>query len=151
MAKVPGGTLTWNGGDLIAEVTDENIKAMNKAAITVQAKAKELIGGSGSGRLYKRGQKSHRASLPGRPPARDTGILANSVTFEVNQVGNEIKGTVGPDVDKIQSESPRIDPDYGFFLEVGTKNIRKRPWLKPALRKSRKKILSFFTIANKNI
>ena len=143
------GKLTWNGDRFLAEVTQENIKAMNKAAITVQATAMKLIGGAGSGRLYKRGKKSHRASAPGDPPARDTGILTNSISFEVVQRGNEIKGFVGPDIDKIRSQSPRTDPDYGWMLDQGTKNIARRPWLRPSLIKSRNQILKFFKVANK--
>jgi hypothetical protein len=142
------GKLTWNGDRFLAEVTQENIKAMNKAAITVQATAKMLIGGAGSGRLYKRGSKSHRASSPGDPPARDTGILANSISFEVAQRGNEIKGYVGPDIDKIRSQSPRTDPDYGWFLDQG-KGLEARPWLRPSLIKSRSRIKKFFEVANK--
>ena len=149
MAKVSGGTLEWNGKQFFAAATQANIRAMTKAAITVQAKAKELAGGTGSGRLYKRGNRSHRASRPGSPPARDTGILVNSVSFEVTKTGNQIKGAVGPDVDKIRRDDPRVDVDYGLFLELGTSKRAKRPWLKPALIKSRKKILSFFTVANK--
>lgn len=162
MAKIPGGTLIWNGDELIAIATQANIKAMNKAAITVQATAKKLIGGTGSGRLYRRRRQTgkrgsfkasdfHRASSPGNPPARDTGILANSVTFEVSVKNDRIKGSVGPDIAKIKAQAPRSDPDYGYFLEVGTRNIEKRPWLKPALVKSRRKILGFFTVANKRL
>ena len=162
MAKIPGGTLIWNDKEFIALATNANIKAMNKAAIIVQAKAKKLIGGVGGGKLYRRRKQTgkrgtftanqwHRASKPGQPPARDTGILANSVTFEVSRKGDRIKGSVGPDIDKIRSQSPRTDPDYGFFLEVGTRNIAKRPWLKPALAKSRRKIKRIFTVVNKRL
>ena len=174
MAKVPGGTLEWNGGKLIALATDANIIAMNKAAIIVQAKAKKLIGGVGTGKLYRRrkqtgkrgsfkGSDFHRASRPGKPPARDMGILANSVTFTVLQgikpgsrdiIGvNDltIVGRVGPDIAKIKAQAPRTDPDYGFWLEVGTRTIAKRPWLRPALKKSRRKIKRLFTIANKRL
>jgi hypothetical protein len=62
-----------------------------------------------------------------------------------------VVGSVGPDIDKIKAESPRTDPDYGFWLEVGTKDIAKRPWLKPALIKSRRRILRLFKRANRNI
>jgi len=151
MAKVSGGTLEWNGDRFIALATQENVKAMNKAAITVQAKAKQLAGGPGSGRIYKRKGVTHRASRPGQPPARDTGILVNSVSFNVSEKNNEIRGTVGPDIDKIRRDSPRTDPDYGFYLEFGTRNIAPRPWLRPALRKSRNKILRIFKFANKSL
>jgi hypothetical protein len=174
MAKIQGGSIEWNGEELIAAATQANVNAMTKAAITVQATAKKMIGGTGSGRLYRRRKQKgkrgsfrasdfHRASAPGRPPARDSGILANSVTYQVrlgtkagtkdiiNKSDLIVVGTVGPDIDKIKSQSPRTDPDYGYFLEVGTKDIAKRPWLKPSLIKSRRKILRFFKQANKNI
>jgi len=143
--------IKWTPNKLIAEVTAVNLVAMNKAAITVQGKAKELAGGTGSGRLYKRGKKTHRASSPGSPPARDTGILVNSISFDVRRKGSLIVGSVGPDIDKIGSKRPRVDPDYGFFLEVGTKNIGERPYLRPALIKSRNKIMKFFKQANSRI
>jgi hypothetical protein len=143
--------LEWNTGPLIAEVIVVNTIAMNKAAITVQATAKKLIGGAGSGRLYKRGKKQHRASSPGQPPARDTGILANSVSFQVGQKGNKIIGSVGPDTGDIKSKKPRVDPDYGLYLELGTSRIAARPWLRPSLIKSRKKIDVFFKKANSRI
>lgn len=156
MAKVQGGTLEWNGAKLIAAATAVNIEAMKKAAITVQANAKILIGGPGSGRLYRRKNGiTHRASSPGKPPARDTGILATSVDYEVSVNHGRVTGRVGPDIDKIRQKKPRTNPDYGHFLDVGVKKgkrvIRPRPWLKPALIKSRKKILTFFKIANSRL
>jgi hypothetical protein len=162
MAKIPGGTLIWNDDEFIALTTKENVKAVTKAAIIVQATAKKLIGGTGSGKLYRRRKQTgkrgtftanqwHRASVAGKPPARDSGVLANSVTFEVSRKGDRIKGSVGPDVDRIKQQSPRTDPDYGYFLEVGTKDIAKRPWLEPALIKSRRKIMKLFTVVNKRL
>ena len=172
--KIAGGSLEWDGDKFFAMATKANIKAMNQSAIIVQAKAKKLIGGVGSGRLYRRRKQTgkrgsfrasdfHRASKPGQPPARDSGILANSVSFLVrfgiradtkdiiNMNDVTVVGSVGPDNDKIKAQSPRTDPDYGYFLEVGTKDIAKRPWLRPALAKSRRKIKRLFKITNKRL
>jgi hypothetical protein len=174
MAKIQGGTLEWNGDKFFAMATEANVRAMNKAAILVQAKAKKLIGGVGSGKLYRRRKQTgkrgsfrasdfHRASAPGQPPARDTGILANSVTFmtrhglkpgvtDISGMNDlTIVASVGPDIDKIRMQSPRTDPDYGYFLEVGTRTIAKRPWLRPALIKSRRKIKRLFTVVTQRL
>lgn len=67
----------------------------------------------GTGRLYKRGKKEHRASAPGEPPTPDTGTLRNSIGTEyvdgAGYVGTHLK--------------------YGRYLEYGTETIKPRPWM----------------------
>ncbi len=155
MAKVQGGELDWEGDRFFLLATNETVKAMKKAAIYAQGVAKEMIGGVGSGRLYRRRRQKgkrgsfaasdfHRASAPGDPPARDTGILANSVSHTVKVKGLVVSGQVGSDIDKIRSKDPTSDPEYGLFLEMGTKNMAARPWLRPSLIKSTPMIEKFF-------
>lgn len=143
MSRVEGGNFEWNGVEFFAEATKKNIMAMNKSAIYTQGVAKKMIGRGGG--------RPHRPSLPGQPPRRDTGILASSVSFEVQVKGDMVMGFVGPDIDQIRSRSVlrrSTDPDYGFYLEFGTTNMSNRPWLRPSLIKAGPKIFRFFKEAN---
>ena len=104
-------------------------KAMKQAALIVEREAK-LSMKPGTGREYKRGLKIHRASLPGRPPAPDTGAYKSSITHEVRILGKaEIQGIVG---------SRLI---YGPWLEFGTRWMKARPHLMPALQKKIKDVV----------
>lgn len=71
--------------------------------------------------------KAHHPSLPGNPPAPDTGNLRNSIRYEVHGEGSEIYGVVG---------STQKDPDYAVFTEYGTNKMAPRPWLRPAMQKN---------------
>ena len=78
---------------------------------------------------------AHHPSLPGNPPAPDTGNLRNSIRYEIHgQNSKEVYGIVG---------STQKDPPYGTYLEYGTtkggwggKGIAPRPWLRPAMIKN---------------
>ena len=71
---------------------------------------------------------AHHPSLPGNPPAPDTGNLRESIRYEVHNDGKEVYGIVG---------STQKDPDYAVWMEYGTSDgrIAPRPWLRPAMRK----------------
>ena len=78
--------------------------------------------------------KGHHPSMPGNPPAVDTGNLKNTIKYEVYKDEKEVYGVVG---------TTQKDPDYGAYLEYGTtkggwggKGMAPRPWLKPAMRKN---------------
>jgi len=155
MSKIDGGDLVWKAPELLLLTTNEAVKAMKKATIFTQGVAKKIAGGTGSGRLYRRRRQKgkrgsfkssdfHRASAPGDPPARDTGILVNSISYTVKARGLLISGFVGSDIDKIRSKEPTTDPEYGFFLERGTRNISPRPWLIPSLIRARPVINKIF-------
>lgn len=141
--KIQGGSLKWNGIEFMIAATTATVVGMRKATIFTQGVAKEMIGGTGTGRRYKRTKsgKFHRASSPGKPPARDSGILANSVSFDVKRTGFIVRGRVGPDISRIRGKRPRggkpiTDPDYGVYLEKGTSRMAKRPWLVPSVIKA---------------
>jgi len=124
---------------------------LTDAAILVERQAKLMMKEPKTGRLYRiysKGRKKvrggrlkagirrlHRASAPGEPPAVLTGTLWKSITHEgakkqlkkgyfVSRVGSNIK--------------------YSFYLELGTINIKKRPWLKPALERAAPDIRKLF-------
>lgn len=93
-----------------------------RTAIRVQVDAvRSIQRGPKTGRVYRRGSVTHRASAPGQPPATDTGALASSVA----RVDGKLEAAVGTGL------------EYGKHLEFGTSTIKARPWLIPALEKNR--------------
>lgn len=84
--------------------------------------------GPKSGREYKRGTVTHKASAPGQAPATDTGNLAASIGWNVDA------GTLTAEV--------FASAAYAVHLELGTRHIQPRPFMVPALEASRKRGLS---------
>ena len=88
----------------------------------VQSEAiKSIQRGTKTGRVYKRGSVEHQASAPGEAPATDTGALVSSI----HRVDGELVAAVGTGL------------EYGRNLEFGTKKMKARPWLFPALESAR--------------
>jgi len=86
---------------------------------------------SKTGKTYKRKNKTHTASSAGNPPAIDGGTLVNSINYIVlipnqNVFGGEVSASTG----------------YAADLEFGTVKMAARPFMQPALEKSRTKILN---------
>ena len=136
MEKIQGGYLDWEGKSFFMLATRETVRAMKKSAIYTQGVAKKMIGQGGG--------SPHKASTPGQPPKRDTGILASSVSYDVKVKGLVVNGRVGSDSDKIKGRRPGTDPMYGLWLETGTKHMKARPWLVPSVIKATPKIIEFF-------
>lgn len=106
-------------------------KSVTNACLLVEREAKKsmketmtwtMVGYGGH-----RGGHIHYPSIPGSPPAIDTGRLVQSITHRVENAFTPT-GYVGTKV------------DYGKFLETGTSVMAPRPWLGPALEKNREKI-----------
>ena len=145
------GITNWQGKKVFTLATEANIRAMKLAAMIVERKTKQLLSIPGTGRTSKRTKsgKGHIASRPGKPPAIDTGTLRASIMSDVS-IGNVgVTGKVGPDIDKIAAKAPvGTDVNYGLYLELGTSKMAPRPYLRPALRQSGKKIKEIFRRAN---
>lgn len=78
--------------------------------------------------------KAHHPSLPGNPPAVDSGKLRESIRYEVHGEGKEVYGIVG---------SSQLDENYAVYTEYGTTKggwgghgMAPRPWLRPAMQKN---------------
>jgi len=80
-------------------------------------------------RIGKKRWKPHQASAEGKPPARDTSQLVQS-----------IKGWVDGGIGKVGT-----DQDVGIMLQYGTKNMEARPWLNVAADNARDKIKAIFS------
>lgn len=108
---------------------------VEKICIKIETTAKILVATPGSGRFYpageyflKRGDKwyhwtrdsSHTASSPGEPPSSDTGRLMTAISHSI-----EVESTV---VGKVVANT-----EYALWLELGTRYMEPRPFLRPAL------------------
>lgn len=97
------------------EVRSDAIEGMQKSPAT--------------GKLYHRGGIAGRRSSPGNPPRPDTGNMIASIVVDIAR-------------DSIEVGSTLRDPDYPAILEMGSKNMKARPWLRPALEKNKPELRS---------
>lgn len=117
-------------------VADEINKAAFASAQKIASEAKRSLNdGNKSGRLYTRRSVSHRASAPGEAPATDTGRLVNSIVATFKGAG-EAFTIAGRGLAK-----------YAPLLEFGTSKIAPRPFMLPALEKSKAWITARFNDA----
>jgi HK97 gp10 family phage protein len=120
--------------DLETKLHDLVRDDLERRAINVETTMKRLlvIHGTGriytqlfrrkNGRLYVFGRRvPHQASAPGMPPATDTGRLLGSIHH-----------TVGDDADG-QYAHIGSDVEYALYLELGTRYMAPRPFMRPAL------------------
>lgn len=96
---------------------------LERRAIRVESAAKRLVRQHGTGRIYHltNPTRTHQASAPGQPPATDLGRLGASITHELGADNEGLVARVGTNV------------EYALFLEVGTRHMAPRPFLRPAL------------------
>ena len=122
--------LKWYGKKVIDTVEKVAGKRMLEAANEVRNTVLETLSGSRSGRTYyvPGTRRTYTASAPGQAPAQATGELRGSVKASVETEGRTVIG-------KVRSESKHALP-----LELGTKNMAARPWLRVSLEKTMPKI-----------
>jgi len=165
------GITNWQGKKVFTLATEANIRAMKLAAAVVERETKKGFTLQGdykeyvksrkhirtaitTGKLDRRFKKAsimHWSSQPGEPPAIDTGNLRASIMSDVKYKDLGVTGKVGPDVEYLAANTPiGTDVNYGLYLEIGAPaaNVKARPFLRPALRKSGKKIKEIFRRAN---
>lgn len=86
----------------------------------IENAAKASMPGRKSGRIYRRGAKTHQASAPGETPAIDLGFLVNSALTEQD---GPFRARTG------------FTMEYAVWLEFGTRRMAPRPYLGPAFEK----------------
>lgn len=126
--QVIGVDETISGLDVVLNgLMSEAEKEIRAGAFMVQSDAiKSIQRGNKTGRTYKRGNVTHQASAPGEAPASDTGNLASSILAVPESTSSAY--LVGSNL------------SYSKELEFGTKEMKPRPWLIPALESNRKQI-----------
>lgn len=117
-----GIKIDWRGNEFLRELRGELEKRLAVAAEVVRAEAVKSI------RV-----PFPPASLPGNPPHSRSAAagLFGSVLYDVQS--DQMQAIVG---------TPLV---YGLYLELGTSKMAPRPWLRPALEKSRLKIQKIMT------
>lgn len=127
-------------GKMQKESSKETKQALAKVALKIEGDAKYNIQtGARTGRIYKRGSKTHQASSRGEFPKTDTGELVSNITSEFSFSGMEV--TVGS----------RASAPHGFLLEFGTSKIAARPWLFPTVQSNKKFMQKTFANALSDI
>lgn len=120
-----------------------NVRTQTFSGVVVAAEhlknemVETLHNGEKSGKLYKRGNKTHRASAPGEAPATDTGQLARSIRNVYSR--SQISATVGP----------RSNAPYAKSLEFGTSKMAARPFVRPTFNKNKEKIKKIIEVEAK--
>lgn len=120
--------LNWFGEECERQIRAAVLAWLHAATRTVEARAKKLLGRAGTSK--RKGQaRAYGAirSKPGEPPRKQYGTLRASVASEVDEV-REV-GRVGTNL------------PYGKHLELGTRKIAPRPWLRRAHIESRSELL----------
>jgi len=106
-----------------AAITQEMDRFVLRVANSIRNNAVEAImRGQKSGRMYG----NHRASAPGEAPATDTGALVRSIRVEHTPGTGTARVVVGA--------------EYAAKLEFGTRTIAPRPFLRPAVAKTRRQM-----------
>jgi HK97 gp10 family phage protein len=118
-------SLRWYGEERKREIEREMRQRVKSAVREVYNRARILVDEAGTAKR-KGKAKVYGAvrSLPGEPPRKQTGQLRRSIASEVLS----LVGRVGTNV------------KYGKHLELGTRHMQPRPWLRRALNESRGKI-----------
>lgn len=119
---------------VLPAVTKKTVAYLNavikREAFTIERDMKQSMQGGGNGRIYYRRGKAHQASSPGDPPAVDTGHLRRSIHTEASD-------TVLTGIARVH-----IDAEYAAYLEYGTRKMQPRPYVKPAVEKSRVRLMA---------
>ncbi len=102
-----GSSFKWNDSKLRQAVDVRIRNNMERAVLMVENDAKRFV-------------------------AVDTGRLRSSITHEITESKNEIKGVVGTNV------------DYAIPQEYGTSKMAAHPYLRPSLKKNIPKIRQMF-------
>lgn len=133
--------ITWNDAELEYLLNSEDGPVgddMRRRALDVEAAGKRLLSQHGTGRVYKKTKPNriHQASAKGEPPAPDTGQLRAALGHEIGQDADGLYADIGYGVDPelpIETEDGTRLPDIAEYLELGTRHMEPRPFLRPAL------------------
>ena len=98
-----------------------------------------IKGNPGSGMEIRRrrvgGKKVYAPSQPGEPPAIQTGMLWRSIMCASGSTPSSFFVNIGP-----STSVGGVAIKYARFLEFGTRKMRSRPYLVPALYRNRENV-----------
>lgn len=122
------GVASRNLGEVLAQIDVGAKDGLADVGVEVVNAIRRRLSTPGTGRLYRRRRIVHRASAPGQPPAVDTGRLRSSYTWKVGEDPQGAYVEVGTSV------------RYAPWLEFGTRRMRPRPHVRPAINDIRDQI-----------
>ena len=116
--------------NVIKAVKQASIPRIKRAAFLVEREAKLSMkrGGRGTG---ARGGKTYLPAPPGMPPHVQTGNLRASIQSGPTQRGTYVVG-------------PTLQAWYGRLLEIGSRVMKKRPFMRPALQRAQRLFPAMF-------
>ncbi len=139
---------SWHGREVFTAAIEDNFVAMEKAARLVERYVKtHFKGGNAAAERARRaaGGKMQTGGIsprskPGEAPAIQKGGLVNSIMYTVERSGLGINGKVGVEG----------AVKYARALELGyaPRNLKPRPYLRPAVAANKRKIAEIFRKAN---
>ena len=158
--------ILWFGEKVFNQYKAEIVKATTKGALILQRDVVKSFGGGASRAGVKirrsgkgKRRKFHRPSAPGSVPNVDFGALRASIGHEIVVTDTEVDGFVGVKSTLIQEANKRrkkkglkslkLGTKYGLWLELGTSRMAPRPFLRPALIRTRTEINNIFQKAVK--
>jgi HK97 gp10 family phage protein len=114
----PGYVVVSRTAEYLDVATNEIEKAIAAGAIAIQREAKRLVNqNAGPTKTAPR----RPSSAPGQPPHKRTGTLGRSIDSETIRRFPNFTGRIGTNI------------NYGRWLELGTRRMKPRPYLRPAL------------------
>lgn len=136
------GKVNWHGNQVVKGMQAQARRNVAAAAIRLKSRIQTEISQAGTLRYHpstKRGKtsKSFKTiynfthSAPGNPPYKQTGHLRRSIAWEVVSIGvaaATVTGRVGTNL------------KYGRYLELGTKRMKRRPYIVITLRRNEAEI-----------
>ncbi len=125
---------TMHTAKVLKSIEDAASKRMLEAVNLVRNTTLETLSGDREGEEYRvpGTQRTYRASRPFEPPATATGSLRQSIEVSISSEGHTIIGQVG------------TKQVHGKYLEKGTSNMKKRPWLRPSFVKASDDVEAIF-------
>jgi HK97 gp10 family phage protein len=132
--------LVWHGDRISAKLQQEIKEKLLEAMLVLEAEIKGLMkkGGRTASGFLTEGEKPGKvgsfASKPGEPPRVQFDRLRGGITHEPLTTATMVLpvGRVGTNV------------EYGKYLELGTKNMAPRPFMRPGIKKAKPKIAAIF-------
>lgn len=127
--------IEWHGDELSKRLEQRLHQALQRSAVMLTTRAR-ILASTPAKRIRRKRTRTTSAgkrggqytdyvpSAPGSPPAVRTGFGRRNITYEYDP--EKFIARVGV----------RENADYMAFLEVGTRRIAPRPWLRPALRQT---------------
>lgn len=114
--------VVWHGPKIIGLTKVETSRRLNRCAVALHS---EII------RRISTSTRASGPSLPGFPPHADTGRLRQSIVLQPATPANLV-ARVGTNL------------IYGKYLELGTKHVAARPFLRKTLREMRGQLRLIF-------